>query len=213
MMDSRISKKLKYLGVKLNSRIFNMMRIISSIILFIVLLFGADYGYIVAPVCVILYYFIVEYIILDLGIKRRNKELENDALDFIPVFLITLKSNRNVKSALLVSTSLIDNSLSLEFKKVLRSVDLGKSLDESLKIMKDSISSSVINNIIISIMEANRLGNNITETVNIQLDYIRDKKRTSLLRKYKIIPLKLAILSICFVFLALIILIIFNLYY
>lgn len=212
MIDNRVRKKLRYLGIRLDSKVFYIMRLISSIILFLILLFMVDYGYIVAPVCVVIYYILVEYIILDLGIKRRNIELEDDALDFIPIFLIALKNKRNVKSALIVSIELVDNTLSKEFKKALRSSRLGKSLDESLREIKENISSSVITNIIINIMEANRLGNNINDNVNMQLDYIRSKKRIKLLRKYKIIPLKLAILSICFVFLAIVILIMFNFY-
>lgn len=200
------------MGLNFNYKIFNIMRIIGSLILFIFLLFFIDYGYIVAPIATIAYYVFVEYVILDLGIKRRIKTLEEDALEFIPVFMISLKSGRNIKNAISISTEIVNNDLSLEFKKVLNNVQLGKSLDESLNILKSRMPSEILNNIIISIMEANRLGNNINESVNIQLDYIREKKNKGIINKYKMIPLKLAIFSIVFVFIVLLLLMIFEIF-
>lgn len=210
--NKKLQKKIEYMGLNFNYKIFNIMRIIGSLILFIFLLFFIDYGYIVAPIATIAYYVFVEYVILDLGIKRRIKTLEEDALEFIPVFMISLKSGRNIKNAISISTEIVNNDLSLEFKKVLNNVQLGKSLDESLNILKSRMPSEILNNIIISIMEANRLGNNINESVNIQLDYIREKKNKGIINKYKMIPLKLAIFSIVFVFIVLLLLMIFEIF-
>lgn len=207
--NRKLQKKIEYMGLNFNYKIFNIMRIVGSVILFIFLLFFVDYGYIIAPVSTIIYYVFVEYVILDLGITRRIRVLEDDALEFIPIFMISLKSGRNIKNAISISTDIVNDDLSLEFKKVLNSVQLGKSLDEALNLLKSRMPSEIICNIIISIMEANRLGNNINESVNIQLDYIREKRNKSILSKYKVIPFKLAILSVIFVVIILLLLMLF----
>lgn len=211
-MYNNVSKKLRYMGLKINPKVFIYMRLISCIILFLILLLGVDYGYLVAPIVAIAYYMFIEIVILDLGIRRRGLELEEDALNFMPIFLTALKQGRNVKNALVLSTSVVNNTLSDEFKVVLRDVNIGKSLEEALNMLKNRIPSIIINNMIIGIIEANRLGIDINENINIQLSYIKDKKRKELLSYYKKIPLKLSLISIVFVFIVLVCLFVFAKY-
>ncbi len=212
MIDNRIQKKLNYMGLKVDSKVFNVMRLISSIILFAFLLIFIDYGYIVAPLTTIVYYFFVEYAILNLGIKKRIEILENDALEFMPIFIICMKNTRNIKNAINMSVGVVSNELSLEFKKVIKSVELGKSLDEALNTMRNNIPSEIISNILISIIEANRLGNSINESINIQLNYIKERNNKKIVNKYKIVPFKLSIISVIFVFIMLLFLMLFYLY-
>lgn len=194
----RINKKLNLLGYNINPLVFIYMRLVSSFILFILLLF-VPYGFIVSPIITFIYYFGIEYLVLDCSIKVRKSELEYDALEFFPMFLLALNSNRNIRKALEVSCSIMDNNLVNEFKKVLHNEKIGKTLDESLMIMKDRIPSEYILNIIISIIEANRMGNSISDSINIQLKHIEEKKNRKVLSYYRSIPLKMAIISMFFV--------------
>lgn len=181
----RIAKKLKNMGVLMDTKVFIYMRLISSLFLFLFLFFTVDYGYIVAPVFTILFYIMAEYIILDLGVKRYQQELERQALVFFPLFLIALKGTRNVKKAISCTTEIVDNELSFQFKKVLKNVNIGKSLDESLQLFRESLVSDVLINIITSIMEANRVGTSIDASVWMQLNYIQEREKKSILTKYK----------------------------
>lgn len=208
---NRIELKMNKLGYDVDPMIFIYMRLISSVILFVILLFSVKYGYIVSPIVTIIYYFIIEYIVLDLSLMRRVNELENDALEYFPVFLLSLKGEGNIKKALIVSTDVVNNSLSNEFRRVLYNERMGKSLDESLLTLKKRIPSDYIVNMIISIIEANRMGNSITENINEQLRYIEDSKNKSILKSYRIIPFKMAIISIMFVFAILFLMILCNL--
>lgn len=202
----RIKDKLNKLGYDINPLIFVYMRLISSLILFSALLFLVEYGYVIAPVVTVLYYVFIEIVVLDWGIKVRVKEIENDALEFMPVFLISLKGGRNIKKSLLYTTEIIDNSLSGEFKRVLYDEKIGKSLDEALMNLKTRIPSDLVVNMIVSILEANRLGNNINESINNQLSYIDTKNKKRILNSYKVVPLKMAISSVIFVFLVILLL-------
>lgn len=211
-MYNNVSRKLKYMGLKINPKVFIYMRFISCIILFLILLLGIDYGFIVAPIVTIAYYMFAEIVILDLGIRRRCLELEEDALEFMPIFLMALKQGRNVKNALVLSTSVINNTLADEFKIVLRDVNIGKSLEEALNMLRSRIPSIIVNNMVIGIMEANRLGIDVNDSINIQLGYIKDKKRKEILSYYKKMPLKFSIISIVFVLIVLVCLFIFAKY-
>ena len=39
-----------------------------------------DFGYIIAPIVTVFYYFLIEAILLDFNINRRAKEMEKDAI-------------------------------------------------------------------------------------------------------------------------------------
>lgn len=196
----RISKKLKYAGMIVNPSIFVYMRLVSSLILFIFLLFFSSYGYLIAPIVAIIYYYFIEYVILDIQIDKRKKELENDALDYFPILLLCLKGSNNVKKAISLTNDQVKNSLSKEFDRVIRDVKIGKSLDEALTLMKDRIPSTFIVNVIVNLVEANRMGNSISESIKDQLDYIEDKRKKKIVKYHKMMPFKVAIASIIFVF-------------
>jgi tight adherence protein C len=199
---------MKYAGMIINPKIFIYMRLVSSLILFMFLLLFSSYGYLVAPIVTIIYYYFIEYVILDMPIYKRKIELENDSLDYFPILMLCLKGSNNVKKAITLTNEQIDNSLSKEFKRVINDVKIGKSLDESLTLMKDRIPSSFIVNIIVNLVEANRMGNSISESITDQLSYIEDKRKKKIIKYHKMMPLKVALVSIVFVFMVLIFLIV-----
>lgn len=209
---NRISRKLQLMGLHLNYKVFGYMRIVSTIILFIGLLFLSPYGYIVAPICALIYYFLLEYIILDLGIKRRKRLLESQANSFFRTFLLLLKSGRGIKNSLILTTTVLDNELSYEFRKELGNIKNGKTLEEGLSSLTLRIPSLIINNIITSVIEASRYGNNVLESILLQLEYIKEIEEKRVLRSYRVVPYKAALLSLMFGFIMIGILILFAIY-
>lgn len=209
---NRISRKLQLMGLHLNYKVFGYMRLVSTIILFIGLLFLSSYGYIVAPICALIYYFLLEYIILDLGIKRRKRLLESQANSFFRTFLLLLKSGRGIKNSLILTTSVLDNELSYEFRKELGNIKNGKTLEEGLSSLTLRIPSLIINNIITSVIEASRYGNNVLESILLQLEYIKEIEEKRVLRSYRVVPYKAALLSLMFGFIMIGILILFAIY-
>lgn len=204
----RISKKMKYSGTTVHPKIFIYMRLISSAILFCLLLLTSVYGYLIAPIVTTIYYNFIEYIILDLPITKRKNEIEKDSLEYFQILLLCLKGNNNIKKAINLTNEQINNSLSIEFKKVINDTKIGKTLDEALTLMKERIPSSFVINIIISLIESNRMGNNVSDSIIDQLDYIEDKRKKKIIEHYKMMPLKVAIASMVFVFMVLTLLII-----
>jgi uncharacterized protein YqhQ len=66
--------------------------------------------------------------------------------------------------------------------------------------MKERIPSTFICNIIVSLIEANRMGTSVSDSIYDQLEYIDDKRKKSIIKKHRIMPLKVALISIIFVF-------------
>lgn len=196
----RIENKINLLGESVKIGVFSFLnqRTFLSLLLFILLFIFTNSGYIFAPILTILFYIGCEKIFLDVKIKNRTKKLEDEAIFFFEILGLTLESNKHLKGAIELTTLNIDNELSREFKKTLGEVKLGKSFTESLISMKERIPSDIINNIILNLTESSIFGNNITDTLNNQLDYLKDKKILAIKAEINKLPTKVSVISVLF---------------
>ena len=207
----KYQKKIDLLGYKnsYDAVKFLNIRLISSILIFFVLLYFLRLGYIIAPVVTLLYFIFLPKFYLDKKIEERANKLDDEAMYFFEVLTLSLETGRNLKNALELTARNVDSELSDEFKKALDEVKYGKGLNEALEDLKLRIPSDTINNIILNISQSNIFGNSIIETMYNQIDYIRDKR---ILRTKAIInkvPLKVSVISVIF-FIPLILLLILS---
>lgn len=205
----KINKKIKLLGInnKLDTVTFLNLRVLTSIIVFFVVLYMFSYGYIISPVVTLFYYYMFGKVLLDDKIKKRTRKLEREAMHFFEILTLSLETGRNLEEALNVTTGSIDNELSLEFKEAIREVSFGKSLTESLNDMQENIPSDTINNIVLALTQADIFGNSIIKTMYNQIDYLREKRKLEVKAEISKVPIKISIISVLF-FVPLILLII-----
>ena len=196
----RVERKITLLGVSNHYNLFAILnfRVIISLILFVIILIVSDIGYILAPVVAILFYYLSEKILLDYPIKKRAKKLEKEALFFFEILLLTLEAGRNLGHALNLTTANVDSELSLEFKKTLSEVKLGKSLNEALNDMKKRIPSEAINNAILNMVESNIFGNSIVVSLTNQIDFLNNKQMLDVKAEINKLPTKVSIVSVVF---------------
>ena len=109
-----------------------------------------------------------------------------------------MESGRNLTKGLLLTSKNIDSELSQEFKKSLEEMSLGKSFSECLNSMKERIPSDTINNAILNIVQSSIFGNNIEESLNNQLDFLRDKHLMEVKSEIGKLPTKISIISVLF---------------
>lgn len=195
-----INSKIKLLGINYHYSAITFMniRLISSIFIFIMLLYIFDFGYIIAPIITFLYYYYLPNLYFDSKIKKRAKILDYDAMYFFEILALSLESGNNLINALIVTSNNIDSLLSLEVRECMRQVKLGLSLDEALDRLRERIPSEIINNIILNIKESNLFGNNIINTLYNQIDYIRDRIILESRAEISKIPLKISVVSVIF---------------
>ena len=195
-----ITKKISLLGVstKLTTFTFLNIRTIGVIIIFISTLILNDFGYLFAPIFSILYYIGITHILIDEKIKIRRKKLESEALTFFEILTLSLETGRNLMDALEITLSSTKGELANEFLEVLKSVKYGKSLTEGLEDMHDSIPSDTINNIILSLTQANLYGSSIIKSLYNQLDYLREKRKLEVKAEISKVPIKISIISVFF---------------
>ena len=204
-----INKKIKLLGVStnLNPYMFLNLRLFGAILLFIIILFISDFGFFLAPLIAFIYYKGITYLLLDYKIKLRQFTIETEALNFFEILTLSLETGRNLQEALNVTLSSSEGALVDEFKEVLREVKFGKSLTEALEEMQENIPSDTINNIILSLTQANLYGSSIIKSLYNQIDYLREKRKLEVKAEISKVPIKISIISVFF-FIPLILLII-----
>ena len=197
---NRISKKCKLLGVnnKLNPIKFMNYRVLLTVLIFVLFLLFNSKGYIYAPILALVTYFGAEYY-LDYKVKKRSEKLNYEAIFFLQVLVLTLESGKNLQGGIALTCRSIDNEISDEFKKTLNEVKLGKSLIESLESMKERIPSEEINTVLLNITQSTIFGNNIIDSLNNQIEYLRDKKLLNIKAKINKMPMKISVISVVFI--------------
>ena len=196
-----IETKLKCLGndTKYTVTSFCTHRILVTILAFILTIIITDMGYIYAPFVAVIIYYLFYYLNITKKIALRNRKLEHQALYFFEILTLTLESGRNLENALIVTCDNVDSELSLEFKKALDDMKFGKSLIETLTDFKKNISSDIIGNIILNIIQTNRFGNSILDTLYNEVDFLRQKELLTVKEQINKIPNKVSIISVLFI--------------
>lgn len=196
----KIDIKIKQFGVskKFTTEYFMNIRFFSSIIIFLLIFIFWDNGALLAPIITAIWYFLVEYFMLDRPLKKRERKLDNEAYYYFEVLTLALESGRNLENAIKMACKYIDSEISDEFKETLKHVNFGKSLTESLGLMSERIPSLTINNIILNMEQSNLFGNSIINTMYNQLDFLKDKQVMDIKSEINKIPNKISIFSVLF---------------
>ncbi|MCI8394029.1 MAG: type II secretion system F family protein [Bacilli bacterium] len=196
----KVEQKIDLLGIYCHYNAIDLLnyRLLISIAIFSICLIVLKEGYIVGPLLTLIFYVGSEYLLLDIPIKKREKKLEEEAVFFFEVLSLTLESGRNLNAALDITAANIDNELSAEFKKALAEIHLGKSFTESITDMKKRIPSDTINNALLNITQSSIFGNSILESLNNQLDFLREKRILEVKSEIAKLPTKISAISVVF---------------
>ena len=196
----KIQEKINMLGnTKWDAIRFMNYRLLTTIIFSLFIIIFTRLGYILIPFLIIMYYYLFYYLVITRPIRIRMEKLDREALYFFEVLTLTLESGHNLENSIGLTVSNIDSELSDEFKKSLIEVKYGKSLIEALDDLKKRIPSETINNIILNITQTSVFGNSIIDTMNNQIEFLRDKQLLEIKGKINKIPNKVSIVSVVFV--------------
>ena len=195
-----IDKKIKMLGkTRWDAVGFINARVFTTILFTLFLIFFTHISYLLLPLLVILYYMAFYYIFITRKLKIREQKLDREALYYFEVLTLTLESGKNLQNSLELTCKNVHSELSSEFEECLNEVKVGKSLIEALGDMQGRIPSENINNIIMNIMQTNYFGNSIIDTMNNQVDYLREKQILDIKGQINKIPNKISIVSVLFI--------------
>ena len=98
----KIQEQLDLLGdvKKMTPERYLNIRFLTTVIVFLLTLYLANFAYITAPILTIIYYYGFYYLTLLHPIKERGKKLDREALHFFEILTLTLESGRNLENSL-----------------------------------------------------------------------------------------------------------------
>lgn len=197
----KIQTKINMLGgkIKYDAVSFMNIRVFTSLVLFIIVVFSGSLSFIYAPFVTAVYYVLFEYIFIDSNLKKRERKLDYEALHFFEILTLTLESGRDLESAIEITCFNTKSELSDEFKRALFEMKFGKSLMEALEDMKKRIPSEIVNNIILNIVQTSIFGSSILDTMYNQIEFLREKQILAIKEKINMIPNKVSIVSVIFI--------------
>lgn len=184
---------------KFDATTFLTFRMVTTILLAILLFVFWYSKYFIIPFILILYYNLFYYVFITAPLNKRIKKLDRDALAFFEVLTLSLESGKNLENSLELTCYNIDNDLSNEFKRSLIEIRFGKSLMEALETLKKRIPSDTVNNIILNITQTSVFGSSIIDTMNTQVEYLREKQIMEIKERINKIPNKVSIVSVIFI--------------
>ena len=192
----KLEKKIKYSGINYDIKTFIIIRYILCLLLLIINILVYKLGFIIGPIIAIIFYYLMEYILIDKKISKRCLILEKDALDYIPALILNINSGKSIRVSIKNSSKVIDNELSRMFLDVLNSVKVGLTLEEGLNNMCSLIPSIYIQNIIINLKENIKYGTKIMDSVNLQLDSLEEHYNNKIIFIKKMVPIKMCLVSL-----------------
>lgn len=195
-----VASKILMMGkTKMTVGSFLNARLLLSILVFAIVLITADFSYVLAPVSAVLTFYGYYHIMITEPIKKRIRKLDKEALSFFEILALTLESGRNLENSLTITVDNDNSELSKEFQKTLIEIKFGKSLIEALEGMKQRIPSETINNIILNMTQTSIFGSNILDTMNNQIDFLRDKQLLEIKEQMNRLPNRISIVSVLFI--------------
>lgn len=196
----KIIKKFNLLGFNNNVDPYDFLlsRMISLVLVFCICIYVFNYGYIIAPIVSVIYFYLFNEVFLNNKIRKRNTILEKEAMHFFEVLTLSLETGRNLAEAIEVTTTSVSGILSDEFRESVREVSFGKSLSEALNDMQYRIPSDTINNVILSLTQSNLYGNSIIGNLYSQIDYLREKRKLEVKGRISKVPVMISVISVLF---------------
>lgn len=194
----KYEKKCLLLGTKKKTSVYTFLNtwVLSSFVLFLLFLF-LDYKNLLSILIILgIYIYLFPKVYLDYRIKKRKIQIEEEAIAFFEILLLSLESGSNLFDALTLTTKNCEGELSSEFAKVLEEVSYGKGLEESLHEMKERIPSTAVTNMILNLCQANSYGNSITNRLRKEINYIREIRVLEVKEKINKMPIRVSVVSV-----------------
>ena len=116
-----IEASIKMLGERSNMDAITFMNIryFTTLLVFLFILYVSNFGYILAPLISVVYYYMFHYVLIKIPIKNRIRDLDHQALYFFEILTLTLESGKNLENSLEITVFNVDSELAREFKRAL----------------------------------------------------------------------------------------------
>ncbi len=131
---------------------------------------------------------------------RRQREVRRSLPDIMDLLVVSVEAGLAFDMALLRVVDKFKGTVSDEFQRVLKEVQLGKSRKDALKDMADRVGVSELAALVSAVIQAEQLGVGVATVLRLQSDLIRDKRQQFIEEQAMKAPVKMLFPLVFFIF-------------
>jgi tight adherence protein C len=132
--------------------------------------------------------------------QKRIKRIDQDLPDAIDLIITSVESGLGLQAAMMQVTAHLDGPISIEFARASQEVSLGRSRSEALQGMGDRNGSRELRLFVRAINEAEQMGISVAQVLRNQSGEMRERRRQKAREKANMIPVKITIPTVLFIF-------------
>jgi tight adherence protein C len=213
---SKVDKRIIYAGVPWNLNFFSlfaMQVLIGGTLLllsFFLLRFlqvegGSMVLIVVLPALV---GFFLPYAFISSKAESRQQAIRKSLPDVLDLLLVSVEAGLGFDMALMKVTQQMPGPLSAEIKRALDEIRMGGEREAALRGIAIRSGVSELSSFISSVIQSEQMGSNIANTLRVQAEFMRQKRRQRAQEKAMKAPVKLVFPLILFIFPALFVVIV-----
>ncbi len=208
-LRNSIEKKIIYAGSSKNMHFtrFITLQVIFASILFVFPLLLAPFlpGDVGGRIFIVstllgLFGFILPLISINAKAARRQLEIQKTLPDLLDLLLVSVEAGLGFDMALKRVTEQAPGTLSREFARTLEEIRMGKSREEALRGIVRRTGVSDLSSFITAVIQSEQLGTNIANTLRVQANTMRQRRRQRAERAAMQAPIKMLFPLIFFIF-------------
>ena len=197
---TKLKRKIDRLGyyAPLSYAKFTRIRFLTTLFLFIYLLFIIEKYYFYAPLITILYYNLFRVILVDWPLNFYVSRYERDSLQFFELVSLAVSKGMNIEMSLESTAKYFNCDLSYAYIAALIEVKFGKSLVEAVNDME--VPSQIVKEALVSLMNKDMHTNKRMESVDKVVLKLKENMHREMRKRIKLVPIQtLLLLLIVFV--------------
>lgn len=127
------------------------------------------------------------------AIKKRKVSVSKALPDFLDMLVSTVTAGLAFNAALAFAVDVAEGPLGEEIRAMLSEVRLGRSRADALRSMADRIAHEQVNNFVIAVIQAEKLGTNMSSVLKALSEEVRDRRMVRAEELANLMPTKMVI--------------------
>lgn len=152
------------------------------------------YNWFVALLVLFFFAYFYNYFFLDIYIKKRSYQLDEEAIYFAELLVLGLETGNSLEKSITMACSSIKSDLSDQFNQALDQINFGKSLKEAIETIE--VPSENVQNLLLIISETSDMGTKIVGSLKEQIEFLQTKNFLHKKEMINKIPFKISIVSV-----------------
>lgn len=173
---SNLEKTLAQADIPLKVSEFMTLRLILAAMIFglAIIIWKIPLGLVLGLAGILLYWFI-EFLVISFLKKRRINKFSNQLAEFLILIVNSLRAGQTFMQGCMIASSESPNPIAVEFKQVIKEVNLGMQESDALENLLERVPSEDLKIVVSGYVIQRRVGGNLAEILETTAHTIRER--------------------------------------